>query len=87
MAEIREDTPERIGARLEAVRKALGYDDKRAFAEKAGLGEQTYGPWENGVREISRDGAKALCRTYGLSLDFIYFGNKAALPHRIAMLL
>lgn len=76
-----------IGRRLRAARLALGYESKRQFAERAGLTEQTYGPWELGVREITREGAKQLRRHYGLSMDFIYFGNKDALPHSLAKLL
>ena len=84
MLEDMKDDPRAIGRRLEAVRKVLGYQEKKEFAARAGIGPQTYGPWESGEREITRDGAKALCKVYGLSLDFIYFGNKAALPHSIA---
>lgn len=84
MLEEMRDDPVAIGRRLEAVRKILGYPEKKEFAAKAGIGPQTYGPWENGEREITRDGAKALYRTYGISMDFVFFGNKAALPHKIA---
>lgn len=82
-----DDSPEAIGERLRAARVALGYGTKEEFAARAGLTQQTYGPWENGRREITREGAKALRKTYGLSLDFIYFGNMDALPHRIAIAL
>lgn len=82
-----DESPEGIGRRLRAARLALGYESKREFAEKAGITEQTYGPWENGAREITREGAKQLRRHYGLSMDFIYFGNKDALPHNLAKLL
>lgn len=81
---IEEETAEAIGRRLRAARLALGYTDKDKFAQDAGIGPQTYGPWELGRREISREGAKLLRRRYGLSLDFIYFGNMDALPHKIA---
>lgn len=81
------ESPKAIGQRLKSARLALGYREKKVYAERAGLTAQTYGPWELGEREITREGAKALRRTYGLSLDFIYFGNTDALPHKLAKLL
>lgn len=73
-----------IGRRLEAVRRVLGIQTKKQFAEDAGIGEQTYGPWANGRREISKDGVKKLIARYGLTWEYIYFGNKDDLPHKIA---
>lgn len=78
-----EDAPEAVGARLKRVREVLGLS-KRQFAESAGLTEQTYGPFENARRPLSLEAAKRLRKRYALSLDFMYFGNKADLPHRIA---
>jgi transcriptional regulator with XRE-family HTH domain len=77
------DSVEAVAARLKAVREALGMT-KREFAEKADMGEQTYGPFENAVRPLSLTAAKKLRAAHGLSLEFMYFGNKADLPHRIA---
>lgn len=81
--EEREDEPEAVGTRLKRVREVLGLS-KREFAERAGLTEQTYGPFENARRPLSLEAAKRLRKHYGLSLEFMYFGNKADLPHRIA---
>lgn len=83
MLEELEDSPEAVAARLKRIREILGMT-KKDFAERAGLGEQVYGPFENGRRELSLGAAKKLRRTYGLSLEFMYFGNIADLPHRIA---
>lgn len=77
------DSPEAIGARLERVRTILGMS-KRDFAEKAGVSEQSYGPFENGKRPLSLDAAKKLRKAYSLPLEFLFFGNTAELPHRIA---
>lgn len=77
------DRPEAVGARLARVREILCMT-KREFAERAGLTEQTYGPFENAKRPLSLDAAKRLRKCYGLTLEFMYFGNKADLPHRIA---
>lgn len=81
-----DDSIEAVAARLRMVRMAIGLD-KKDFAEKAGLTQQVYGPFENGNRPVTLGAAKKLRKTYGLTLEFIFFGNKADLPHRIATLL
>lgn len=78
-----QDSPEAVGERLKRVREMLGLT-KREFAERADLTEQTYGPFENAKRPLSLEAAKRLRKTYGLTLEFMYFGNKSDLPHRIA---
>lgn len=82
MAEL-EDRPEAIAARLQRVREILGLS-KREFAERAGLSEQVYGPFENARRSPSLEAAKKLRRTYGLPLEFTYFGKIDDLPTRIS---
>ena len=78
-----EDADEAVAARLKAARKAIGMN-KREFAEAADMGEQTYGPFENGTRPLSLIAAKQIRKAHGLTLEFMYFGNIADLPHRIA---
>lgn len=80
------DKDEAIAARLRCVREGLGLT-KREFAERAGLTEQQYGPYENARRPLSLHAAKQLRQAYQLSLEFIYFGKIDDLPHRIAKLL
>ena len=77
------DSRESVAKRLELVRLALGLS-KRDFAERAGMSEQAYGPFENGRRDLSLNAAKQIRRTYGIPLEFIYFGNISELPHKIA---
>ncbi|SHI90637.1 DNA-binding transcriptional regulator, XRE-family HTH domain [Wenxinia saemankumensis] len=72
-----------MAARLKRVREILGLS-KKDFAERAGLTEQTYGPFENGKRDLSLQSAKALRATYGLPLEFLYFGKIDDLPTRIS---
>lgn len=71
-----------VAARLKAAREALGLN-KREFAERADMREQTYGPFENATRPLSLEAAKKLRKTYGLTLEFMYFGKIDDLPHRI----
>ncbi len=77
------DAIEAVAARLMAARTALGLT-KREFAERADMGEQTYGPFENAKRPLSLDAAKKLRKAHGLTLEFMYFGKIQDLPHRIA---
>lgn len=83
MLEDLEDKREAVAARLEKVRSILGLS-KKEFAERAGMSEQVYGPFENARRDLSLDGAKKLRRTYGLPLEFMYFGKVEDLPTRIS---
>lgn len=83
MLEDQEDAIEAVAARLKAAREALGLS-KREFAERAGMGEQTYGPFENAKRPLSLDSAKKIRKAHGLPLEFMYFGKIDDLPHRIA---
>lgn len=78
-----EDSPEAVAARLKRVREILGLQ-KKEFAETAGLTMQTYGPFENAKRDLSLQAAKRIRKAYGISLEFMYFGIKEDLPHRIA---
>ena len=82
MLEEMEDHPEAVGARLRRVREILGLN-KRQFAERAGMNEQTYGPFENGKRPLSLESAKKIRKAYDLTLEFMYFGKIDDLPHRI----
>lgn len=84
MLEEHEDNIEAVAARLKRVREILNLS-KKDFAEKAELSEQVYGPFENARRELSLTAAKKLRRTYGLPLEFMYFGKISDLPHRIAI--
>lgn len=77
------DSREAVGARLKRVREILGLS-KKEFAERAGLSEQVYGPFENARRELTLRSAKQIRRTYGISLEYMYFGNIEDLPTRIS---
>ncbi|WP_103173738.1 helix-turn-helix transcriptional regulator [Paracoccus sp. SY] len=83
MLEDQEDAVEAVAARLQAARQALGLT-KREFAKRAGMGEQTYGPFENAERPLSLIAAKKIRKAHGLTLEFMYFGKIDDLPHKIA---
>lgn len=83
MLEELEDSREAVAARLKAAREAMGLS-KKDFAERAGLSMQVYGPFENGVRDLSLTAAKKLRKAYQLPLEFMYFGKIEDLPTRIS---
>jgi transcriptional regulator with XRE-family HTH domain len=50
------------------------------YAERIGFKRARYAHWETGAQRLSLDGALALRKKYGLSLDFMYEGIDDALP-------
>lgn len=70
---------EDIAERIRWHRNLLGVEQAE-YAAKAGLKRQQVSNWESGAYRLSLDGARALRRTYGLSLDFMIEGIDDALP-------
>lgn len=83
MLEDQGDDRNAVAARLQKVREILRLS-KREFAERAGMTEQVYNPFENAKRDLSLIAAKKLRKAYGLSLEFMYFGKIDDLPTRIS---
>jgi transcriptional regulator with XRE-family HTH domain len=78
------DGAEIIGARLRALREALGYKRARAFCEVVGITEQAWNNYECGRRRISLDEAMKVVARTGASLDWIYRGLEHTLPVNVA---
>lgn len=68
-----------IAARIQWHRSVEGLSQED-YAARAGIKRSQLSNWESGAQRVSVDGALALRRTYGLSLDFIYEGIDDALP-------
>ena len=68
-----------IAERIRWHRAIEGLEQKE-YAEKAGLKRAQLSNWESGDYRLSIDGARALRKTYGLSLDFLFEGIEDALP-------
>nr|WP_242532146.1 helix-turn-helix transcriptional regulator [Salipiger thiooxidans] len=81
--EDQEDAREAVCARLTRVRELSGLN-KKDFSDKLGMSPQAWGEYENGKRDLPLSVAKKLRKAYSIPLEFIYFGNKSDLPHRIA---
>lgn len=68
-----------IAARLKWHRDIEGLTQDQ-YAAKIGMKRPRYSLWEAGTHRLSLDGALALRRRFGLSLDFMYEGIDDALP-------
>lgn len=68
-----------IAERLRWHREIMGMTQQE-YADKLGVKRAALNNWENGSYRLSLDGALALRKTYGLSLDFMYEGIDDALP-------
>lgn len=75
--------PELVAGRLKAVRKYLGLT-QAAFAEAAGFQRNAYQMVEGKKQTLSRDMLIGLCVRYGLTADFILFGEVHTLPFHLA---
>jgi len=71
------DPPEITGPRLEALRLALGFETQTAFAQKLGLGKNTYNAYETGARSLSFTAACKIRRRFNVPLDFLFYGDGA----------
>jgi DNA-binding XRE family transcriptional regulator len=77
------DSREAIAARLIRVREIIGLN-KTEMAAQLGISVQALSGYETANRDLTLETAKRLRRVHGVPLDFIFFGNKGDLPHRIA---
>jgi DNA-binding XRE family transcriptional regulator len=71
---------EAIGKRLRITREALR-QTQAAFCKAAQVSPSAYNQMEKGGTRPSIDAAIGLCDAHGLSLDWIYLGDKAGLRH------
>jgi len=92
MATQEPDSNEEIGKRLRLIRIAYGRVQGRqreiSQAEFARLCKITPSAWNNAETADNRigiDGAMGIARRTGVSLDYIYFGERAGLPHAMAI--
>lgn len=69
-----------IGARLKWHRELLGLDQAAYVTRTKTIKRTAYSNWEVGATRLSLNGAMELVDAYGLSLDFLYFGNVDTLP-------
>ena len=91
MAQIpRPDSRQAIGSRLRLVRLAYGRLQGRSrdmtqaeFTQLCHVNRQAWNNAETGDARIGLDSALAVCRQTGVTLDYIYQGSTAAMPHAL----
>src|SRR6516225_4349969 len=70
--------------RLRHTREALGLNQKE-FAMRANLKPNRFRQYESGARPLTIDAALSICDQYGVTLDWLYRGDRSTLPHRLAI--
>lgn len=76
----------KVGARLKLLREAKGYDEQKEWAELLAVTPPRYNNWERGRQVIPLENAVRVSELTGVSLDFIYLGDKSALPKHLLAL-
>ena len=62
------------GERIREVRKALGLTLEK-FGDKLGVKKNTLSALERGVNGLTDQMAKAICREYNVSYDYLIYGE------------
>jgi len=52
---------------------------------RANLKPNRYSQYETGVRALTIEAALRICDEYGISLDWLYRGDRSRLPHQLAI--
>jgi len=88
----RPDSLAAMSARLRLIRLAYGIVQGHSremgqseFSRLCGLNVSAWNNAETGDNRIGIDAAMKVVRQAGVTLDYIYFGNRAGLPHALAM--
>lgn len=70
---------EGVGRRLKSLRLARGFDTIRAFAKDLEVEEDRYDAWEKGKSLLPPQVALLLRRRFGITSDWLYYGDTAGL--------
>jgi transcriptional regulator with XRE-family HTH domain len=52
---------------------------------RVNLKPNRYSQYETGARPLTIDAALRICNEYGLTLDWLYRGERSTLPHKLAI--
>ena len=77
-------TTAHIATRLRHTREALGLNQTE-FAMRANLKQNRYSQYESGARPLTIIAAHRICDEYGVTLDWLYRGDRSTLPHHLAI--
>jgi len=76
-----------IARRLIALRDALGFDGPAAFARHIGILPQALNNYERAYRRPDLDMAYKLKAHTGVTLDWLYEGDRSGLPLHVAKII
>lgn len=71
-----------IGKRIRQAREALGMTQEE-FAAAVGTRQGTVGGWETGERPPGLKAGHRICDAYGLTLDYIFRGDRSAISQAL----
>lgn len=74
---------EQIARRLERLRKTLNMS-QADMCRRLGVAPNRWNQYESGSRRITLEVAGKLRDTFGVTSDWIFFGDESGLPRRIA---
>lgn len=77
------DLKRHIGERLKLTREALGLSQGEV-CEALGIGQTRWSNWENGERFPAPDVMVNFCSEFGVTMDWIYRGDRAGLRFDLA---
>lgn len=75
-----------IGRRIVALREAMGMN-QTAFAQLTDIKQNALANYEAGTRRPDLDQAYKLVAKTGVTLDWVYLGDRSGLPHRLLALI
>lgn len=78
------DPPALIGARLRALRLAMGYANQGAFAALCDIAPRTWNNYEKGKRTPSREEVSKIRHKTHVSMDFVYHGDMRSVTLEMA---
>lgn len=80
-----DDNDQDIARRLIALRKRLGFEKQSDFAKEIGLEKSSYNPFETGERPLTLNAARRIRRRFGISVDWLLFGDLGQPSQNIAI--
>jgi transcriptional regulator with XRE-family HTH domain len=81
------ESMEEIGERIRDLRMAMGYTNASLFAKWVGWTPQQLSNYERGTKRPEVTMATTLCIKTGVTLDWIFRGERSGLPLHVAELI
>jgi transcriptional regulator with XRE-family HTH domain len=78
------DTDIEVSNRLAALREKLQMD-QASFAKSLGIEKNTYNAYERGKRPLTIETAKRIRKRYGISVDWLLFGDIGQPNHQFLL--